>query len=173
MRVYKWVSAASVGLTVIAVGAPVAAQTAVALINRRSAPVPRVVLAQTRPDFSGVWVAVGPTFNDFENLEVQQHGSTLIETRSLAGKNRAITYQLDATETRAAHDNGAVTLASARWDRGALVLTTVTTSVAGHQLTIRQVWSLNANMQLVVEMRRTDSSGKTPPETIKVVYERR
>jgi hypothetical protein len=139
--------------------------------------VAHTVTAQTRPDFSGVWVAVTPQDEEFQTLQVKQDGLTLTEIRGSGGGLHTFTYKLDGTETRTAkpsHDKEIVSVMSAKWEGGSLVLTNVMTFPAGNTAAIRQVWSLDADKQLVTEMtRRTDRDGNTPPKTMKIAYKKK
>lgn len=135
------------------------------------------VTAQTRPDFSGAWVAVTPQDEEFQNLQVKQDGATLTEIRGSGGGFHTFTYKLDGKETRTAkpsHNEEIVSVMSAKWEGDSLVLTNAMTFPAGNTATIRQVWSLDADKQLVTEMtRRTDRDGTTPPKTMKIVYKKK
>lgn len=131
--------------------------------------------AQSRPDFSGAWISVKPEVGDLQKFQVKQDAVTLTETRGDGGEDHTLTYNLDGTETRKvipSHgDKEIVILTSAKWDDSSLVLTTAMTYPAGNTQTIRQVWSLDGEKQLVAEItRRSDRDGAPPPKTVKVVY---
>lgn len=135
------------------------------------------VTAQTPPDFTGVWVAVTSQDEDFQNLTVKQDSATVTEIRGSGGASHTFTYKLDGTETRTAtpsHDKEIVFVTTAKWEGSSLVLTNAMTYPAGNTATIRQVWSLDADKQLVTEMtRRTERDGTTPPKPMKVVYKKK
>jgi len=134
--------------------------------------------AQTRPDLSGVWVAVTPQDEEFRHLEVKQDPATLTEIRGAGVGLHTFTYKLDGTETRTAtpsHDKEIVSVTTAKWEGASLVLTNAMTFPAGNKATIRQVWSLDADKQLVTELtRRTDRDDATAtPNAIRVVYKKK
>ena len=134
--------------------------------------------AQTRPDLSGVWVAVTPQDEEFQQLQVKQDAATLTEIRGAGAGLHTFTYKLDGTDTRTAtpsHDKEIVLVTTAKWEGGSLVLTNTMTFPAGNKTIIRQVWSLDSDKQLVTEMtRRTDrDDAATPPKAMRIVYKKK
>src|SRR5215212_7271149 len=95
--------------------------------------------AQTRPDLSGVWVAVTPQDEEFQQLQVKQDAATLTEIRGAGAGLHTFTYKFDGTDTRTAtpsHDAEIVSVTTAKWEGDSLVLTIAMTFPAGNKATI-------------------------------------
>ena len=127
--------------------------------------------AQSRPDFSGHWVAVLPQETAGESIDVTHTSTTLTEAH---GKEHAVTHKLDGTQSRNAfpsHDTEIVMLSTAAWVGNTLVVRINTTYPAGNKVETRQVWSLDTEGRLNIEFT---NRVKTPEEkVIKLVYKKR
>jgi hypothetical protein len=65
-----------------------------------------------------------------------------------------------------------VIITTAKWEGSSLILVTAMTYPAGNKAEIRQVWSLDAQKQLVSEVSRRRDSDAAPPKPITMVYRR-
>ena len=123
--------------------------------------------AQQRSDFSGRWVVISPPGQGEEQIT---HTPTelRVEHPSEDG-HHTLVYKLDGTETRqvqTSHGEEVVTLATATWESGTLLVEQTTTAPDGHQLEMKTAWSLDAEGQLIREITvRADGQAK-PPLTV-------
>ena len=123
------------------------------------------LVAQDRPNFSGIWIGVGPEQGILE-LTIKQDGSTL----SLEGQPDVTkhTFKLDGSETEISAPDGKPLLAKAVWKGKTLVVTIHFPEVK--QDIRRLTWAIDADGQLVIE---TEFLGGKPEAPIKAVYKRR
>jgi hypothetical protein len=121
--------------------------------------------AQSKPDFSGTWIGVGPQQETWE-LTVKQDGSTL----SLKSQPDATehTFKLDGSETKMSAPDGKPLLAKAVWEGNKLVVTINFPEIK--QDIRRQTWAMDADGQLVIE---TEFLGGKPQAPTKQVLKRR
>jgi hypothetical protein len=106
------------------------------------------VSAQTRPDFSGVWVGSD------KSMVLQQTGSTLTVNEGTQRK----AYNLDGSESRFQFGRSEMT-AQARWFGSALVVSIATVSPIGEWETV-EVYSLDYGPKLsVVEVGSQTTRG--------------
>jgi hypothetical protein len=126
--------------------------------------------AQSRPDFSGRWVAVSPQAGAGEGLDVKQDANTLTVLRDEV----SITFKFDGSETRTAlpvHETDEVViLSNAAWQDNTLVMTMAATYPAGNKVARREVWSLDADGRLSVDF--TDRVGTPAEKNTKLSYKR-
>jgi hypothetical protein len=125
---------------------------------------------QTRPDFSGHWVAVLPQDTAGETIDVTQTLTALTEAH---GKEHSFVHKLDGTQSRNAfpsHDSEIVMLSTTAWAGNTLVVTMSTTYSAGNKVDRKQVWSLDASGRLNIEL--TDRVGTPSQSVTKLVYKK-
>lgn len=114
--------------------------------------------AQKKPDFSGRWVVISPADQAGNEQSVKQDLTTLTTQHDSEGGGHDTTYKLDGSENRGvirSHDEDLVTLSKAMWDGDKLSITSATTYPGGRKVDSKQVWSLNAEGQLVIEVTLT------------------
>ncbi len=133
-----------------------------------------VASAQQKPDFSGRWAIVSPS--DHAGLEqvVKHDATTLSTSHESEGGGHASIYKLDGSESRnviVSHGSDLVTLSKASWTGNKLTITSTTTYSDGRKLDQRQVWSLDSDGRLVIEV--TESMQGRPPTTITMVHKKR
>jgi hypothetical protein len=124
--------------------------------------------AQSRPNFSGHWVAVLPQENAGDTVDVTHTEATLTEAH---GKEHAVTHKLDGTQSRNAfpsHDTEIVMLSTAVWVGNTIVVKINTTYSAGNKVETKQIWSLDADGRLNIEF--TNRVGTPAEKVIKLVY---
>ena len=124
---------------------------------------------QQRPDFSGTWVAISPSHQAGVEEKVTHTPTELRVEHPSEGGHHALVYKLDGTETRlvqTSHGEQVVTLATATWESGKLLVEQTTTSPDGHKLEMKTLWSLDAEGQLVREVTVTADGESKPPLTV-------
>ena len=128
--------------------------------------------AQQKPNFSGRWVVVSPKEGAGQEQIVTHTDKTLTTQHASEGPSHKMTYQLDGVERRLAlpsHGSEIVILAKASWDADRVVITSHATYPNGMKTQSRDVWSLNAQGQLIVDSSETGPGGEKGP-TVKIVY---
>jgi len=132
--------------------------------------------AQQKPNFSGRWVIVSPKEGAGREQIVTQTDKTLTTERVAAkGSERKMTYQLDGVERRlsmSSHGSEVVVLAKASWEADRLVIASIESYPNGMKTQTRDVWSLDAKGQLVVDSAETGPKGEKGPVT-QIVYARK
>ncbi len=121
--------------------------------------------AQTRPNFSGSWIGVGPQ-PEIQELTIKQDASTLSLESQPDVTTR--TFKLDGSETKMSAPDGKLLLAKAAWEGNKLVVTIHFPET--EQDIRRQTWTINADGQLVIE---TEFMGGKPQAPTKQVFKRR
>ena len=120
--------------------------------------------AQQRPDFSGTWVGISTSHQAGVEEKITHTSIELRVEHPAEDGHHALVYKLDGTETRqvqTSHGEEVVTLATATWKSGTLLLEQRTTSPDGHTLEMKTVWSLDAEGRLVREITvRVDGQAK-------------
>jgi hypothetical protein len=127
---------------------------------------------QQKPDFSGRWVGVSPAENAGNEQVITQDASTLRTGHPSEGGSHSSTYNLDGTESKniiVSHGEDIVTLSRAVWNGNQLVVTEATTYPDGRKSQSREVWSLDAQGQLVIELTMTPP-GQTTETKMTLVY---
>ena len=142
-----------------------------------------VVLAgQAKPSFAGKWTMVpdasapagGPGGMFVSEMTAAQDDKTLTVTSVSQMGEIKTAYNLDGSEGKSPLEFNGTTIdrvTKAAWDGSKLVLTT-TSSFNGQAFETRQVWSLGADGNLVVESTRPDFQGGGSPITTKVMYKK-
>ena len=128
------------------------------------------VAAQTRPDFSGRWVAVSPEAAAGQEQTVRQSEKTLTRAHDSSGGGHSFTYNFDGTEGRF-DIHHAVTVANASWDGDKVVIVERTTYSDGRKRNAKFVWSLNTRGELVVDF--TEQFDGQPATTMQIVSKRK
>jgi hypothetical protein len=118
------------------------------------------VLAQEKPNFSGRWVSVPPsTDGGAEQLVIHDlKANTLTLQHDSEGDGHKLVHKLDGTEHRnvlASHGSEIVILSKAQWTGNQLTITSVVTYPDGRRMDSKQVWSIDANGQLIIELTET------------------
>jgi hypothetical protein len=121
---------------------------------------------QSKPDFSGRWVVVSPPDVAGQERDVRHDATTLSTSHPSEGGGHGAVYKLDGSESRnalASHGNEIVSISTASWTRDRLTVRTTTTQPDGRRSDQTQVWSLDAEGRLVIEVTETwrNSSMKT------------
>jgi hypothetical protein len=125
---------------------------------------------QSRPNFSGQWVVVQPQENAGEKIDVTHTATALTEAH---GSEHSMTHKLDGTQSRnvfPSHDTEIVMLSTATWVGNTLVVKIDTTYAAGNKVERKQVWSLDADGRLTVEL--TDHMNTPAEKVIKQIYKK-
>ena len=110
--------------------------------------------AQSRPNFSGTWVAANPPKPPAREYVVKHDDKTLT---SPLGR-RVVVYQLDGTEQQSQVPfNGDVIRVSTRaaWEKDRIVITIHTAYPTGMKTVIRETWSLDTQGRLIVDIVET------------------
>ena len=129
--------------------------------------------SQQKLDFSGRWVTVSPERAKGSEQIVEQTASTLAVGHASEGSGHRSVYNLDGTESRnviTSHGSEVVSVSKAEWQGEQLIITSKTTFPDGRQIDTRQVWSLDADGRLVIDV--TDMAAGAA-RTVKVVYEKK
>ena len=135
------------------------------------------VLAQKKPDFSGVWepgavkssaqsgggsVALPPS-----DVTIQQTPAALAISRTIFDVVSTQTYKLDASEST--NKSGAVTkVTRSRWDGPRLVIegkASQVTSAGYAAWTLKETYSLNSRGQLILETEQVSTDGTATTST--------
>ena len=126
--------------------------------------------AQAKPDFSGVWVAVGAQ-KPVRELTVKHDGSTLTFD---GGPDYKATLNLDGSETKIIAPDGKPLLAKTAWTGKTLVLTLHMPEIK--QDIRRQTWTIDDAGQLVVVtevLGAAAAPGGKPEAATKEIFKRR
>lgn len=118
------------------------------------------LLAQEKPNFSGRWIPV-PQSSDSGSEQVVTHdlkANTLTLQHDSEGDGHKLVYKLDGTEHRntlASHGSEIVILSKAQWTGNQLTITSVVTYPDGRRMDSKQIWSIDASGQLIIELTET------------------
>ena len=129
---------------------------------------------QQKPNFSGRWIAVSPAEAAGQEQVVEHDATSLAVGHASTGGGHRAVYKLDGTESRnvlTTHGDDIVTTARAAWKENQLTITSSTTYPDGRRLEKTQVWSLDGEGRLVIDM--TDTMQGQPPAKFKLVYTKR
>ncbi len=128
------------------------------------------IAAQQKPNFSGRWVVVSPADAAGQEQVVTHDATTLTTGHASEGGGHGASYKLDGTESRnvlTSHGEPIVTLSKATWSGAQLTITSNTTYPDGRKRESKEVWSLDAEGRLVIEVNLTVSGQQ--PMTLKMV----
>ena len=131
--------------------------------------------AQQKPNFSGRWVVVSPKEGAGQEQVITQTDKTLTTQHAAEGPAHKMTYQLDGVERRLAlpsHGSEITILAKAWWDADRIVITSNASYPNGMKTQSREVWSLDAQGQLIVDTSDTGPGGEKGP-VIKIIYSKK
>lgn len=138
--------------------------------------VPVLLLAQTRPDFSGKWKisqaksSAGATGNSAKvsfpsELIVKQHAAELyLETRFPRTDPLTAVYKLDGSEVTVGTPAGVTEKAKATWDGEKLVITArrvVATPFGDFATDTKEVWSLTGNILTIGKTQSAEGLSDT------------
>jgi hypothetical protein len=132
-------------------------------------------LAQEKPDFSGRWVVLAPAdgAGSEQRVTYDRKANTLTLAHDSEGDGHKLVYKLDGTENRNAltsHGSEIVILSKAQWTGDQITITSVATYPDGRRMESKQVWSLDAGGQLVIDGTETMDRKTT---AIRVVHKKR
>jgi hypothetical protein len=102
-----------------------------------------------KPDFSGRWVMVTPAEGAGLEQVVKQDATTL--TIGPTPEGQLVVYKLDGTENRIVMTSGVVMTSKASWTGNQLTITSTTPS----GLDQKQVWSIDGDGKLVIDVQNT------------------
>jgi hypothetical protein len=106
--------------------------------------------ARQRPNLSGTWIIQPPNKAAGMEVVVKQDDKTL--SFSVAG--RSMTHQIDGKEhqeTQSMRGGEIVILSKAAWEENALVIVTLTSYPNRMKTFEKEVWTMDARNQLVIE----------------------
>jgi hypothetical protein len=130
--------------------------------------------AQSKPDFSGRWVAVSPAEAAGQEQVVRHTATTLSTGHAAEGSDHGATYKLDGTESRnqtPSHGEQIVTISKAVWDGNKILITDATTYPDGRKSDSKSVWSIDGEGRLVIEHTRTIAG--QAPFSVKLVHRKK
>lgn len=102
-----------------------------------------------KPDFSGRWVMVSPAEGAGLEQVVKQDATTL--TIGPTPEGQLVVYKLDGSENRIVMTSGVVMTSKASWTGNQLTITSTTPS----GLDQKQVWSIDGDGKLVIDVQNT------------------
>ena len=130
-----------------------------------------VVAAQQRPNFSGRWVRVNPEEGAGIEQIVRHEGDVLTTGHGASGGgHHGATYRLDGSENRnviTSHGSEIVTISTATWSGPELTIVSATTYPDGRRLRQTQVWSIDTEGRLIVQL--TERADGQEPVTLRIV----
>lgn len=115
-------------------------------------------VARQTPNFSGRWVMVSPPDGAGEEQTVTQDATTLSTAHAAEGPDHHAVYKLDGTESRnvmGSHGSEIVTPSRASWSGPQLTITSATTYPDGRKADQKEVWSLDPQGRLVIDLTQT------------------
>ena len=115
------------------------------------------VLAQEKPNFSGRWVSVPPSTGE-QLVTHDLKANTLTLQHDSEGHGHKLVHKLDGTEHRnslTSHGSEIVILSKAQWTGNQLTITSVVTYPDGRRMDSKQIWSIDASGQLIIELTET------------------
>jgi hypothetical protein len=127
---------------------------------------------KAKPDFSGHWTAVSPPAKAGVVCIVTQDGKTLTTEQTIKNSTRKMTYQLDGVERSLVPPGRTADItvvASASWDGDHIVFTRRESYSIGMKIEAKEVWSIDAKGQLVIDSSETGNGQPGPSEKITYV----
>jgi len=134
---------------------------------------------QGKPNFAGKWSliqdagAAGGMMVAAQMTATQDDKTLTVTTSSQMGEIKTV-YNLDGSEAKSPlefNGNSMDRVTKAAWDGAKLTLTT-SASFNGQAFETKQVWSLGADGNLMVESTRPDFQGGGAPVTTKLAYKK-
>ena len=125
-------------------------------------------LAQSKPNFSGIWVGISPSEAVGHQTELRHTPTTLsfvnvsdgrIETFALDGKERI-------SESTVANNEKVITATTYSWVGDKVVGTRVTTSPLRRTVELKQIFSLDAAGRLVIEISQVEANLRSQSKTV-------
>ena len=130
--------------------------------------------AQSKPNFTGTWVAISPAEAAGEEQEVRHTATTLSTGHASEGGGHHATYKLDGSESRnelTSHGEKIVTISKAAWDGDKVVITSATVYPDGRKLDSKESWSLDSTGRLIVEF--TEAMTGQPARSTTIVHRKK
>ena len=130
--------------------------------------------AKQRPNFSGRWVIVQPEKGAGQEQIITHDDKMLSKTPVGDRGGLPATYQIDGTEHRTVlpmRGEQIVSITKAAWEGNTLVVTIQENYPNGMKLSIREVWSLDAQGRLVIEA--TESAERQKPQVMRIVLQKK
>ena len=128
--------------------------------------------AQQNPNFAGTWTAVSPS--GAGELRVHEHTATSLGFRQeSSGDSYVATYNLDNRQNRAVRiiqmdGVPVVSRSSAAWNGEQLEIVETTEHPGWHMFENKEIWSLDAQGQLVIRNTRGPLGGPATSSTVAV-----
>ena len=125
------------------------------------------VLGQERPNFSGRWVQISPAGGSAQL--VKHDATTLAIQHGSEGADHSVSYKLDGSETRntiPSHGSQIVSVARTEWIGSTVRITQSTAYPDGRKLQSTQLWWVDQQGRLVVELAETMQGKPTTNVTI-------
>lgn len=122
--------------------------------------------AQKRPDFSGSWVVTSPKDTaGQERLITQTAKSITIERVVAGGGSRKTTYELDGIERQVPvpRQPDIKMMVKASWEASTIVVITNIAYPEGRKTQSKDVWSIDAKGQLVIDTTERGPNGAEAP----------
>ena len=129
---------------------------------------------QQRPNFSGRWVIVLPEKGAGQEQVIKHDEKTLSKTPMSNRGGLPANYQLDGVERRNVlpmNGEQIVITSKASWEGNKVVISSTESYPTGQKLNIREVWSLDEQGRLVIEMSET--AERQPARVVKIVMQKK
>ena len=129
---------------------------------------------QQRPNFSGRWVIVQPEKGAGQEQVIKHDETTLSKTPTSGRGGPPANYQLDGVERRSVlpmRGEQIVITSKAIWEGNKLVISSTESYPTGQKLSIREVWSLDEQGRLVIEM--SEAAERQPARVMKIVMQKK
>jgi hypothetical protein len=130
-----------------------------------------VASGQDRPNFTGHWVQVSPAEGAGTEQWIKHDAETLSASHASSGADHATIHKLDGAEHKnvlTSHGSDIVTTSKAAWEGTKLSITGTTRYPDGRTRTRKEVWSIDGENRLVIDLSLT-SAGEKPLE-MKLVF---
>ena len=127
-----------------------------------------------RPNFSGRWAIVQPAKGGGMEQMIKHDDKTLSKTPMSGRGGPPSTYQLDGVERRSVipmSGQEIVVLTKAAWEANTVVIVTTESYPTGQKLTVREVWSMDTQGRLVIDV--TETAERQPPQSMKVILQKK
>ena len=127
-----------------------------------------------RPNFSGRWAIVEPAKGAGMEQVIKHDDKTLSKTPMSERGGPPATYQLDGIERRSVipmSGQEIVVLTKAAWEANTVVVVTTESYPTGQKLTVKEVWSMDAQGRLVIDV--TETAERQPPQSLKVILQKK
>ena len=163
----------SIRLVAVAIVAAACLATAQAAQKPVQKPAPKPTPAP-RPNFAGRWIVISPEKGKGLEQIVTHDDKMLAIENTRQGPALRQTFLLDGLEhkrTMAARGSEIAITYRAQWEGASLVITSTQLYSNGMKLNMRDVWSIDAKGQLVIDYSESGPGGAAPP--MKVIHVRK